>query len=254
MRGRWVALAWSAALLLGPLGLLWAWTDPPMLPRAVEGRPSRAALALRDRVVPFQMWGTALFTEPQLGRAYGEVRYFGQRAPGEDWEAEVTRALEDLLRRHERVDLFLVSHSNRYHRWVERLDPALRARLGLVYNTGCEDLDQSGRWIELGADAYVGHPGLSASPVFYFYFLRRWTRGAPLDEAVGQSNAQMEAALGRFLPWVPRFVLAGLAGPPFEGESEAAYVARLEALRDPALIYLDSRAERAGEGGLGLGR
>ena len=56
-------------------------------------------------------------------------------------------------------------------------------------------MKQGSAWLQLGAKAYVGHPGDSASPVFYFYFLRRWTRGANLHEAIAESNRLMRSTL-----------------------------------------------------------
>ena len=37
--------------------------------------------------------------------------------------------------------------------------------------------------------AYVGHPGNNMAPIFYFEFLRRWTAGETLDDAVDHANA-----------------------------------------------------------------
>lgn len=95
------------------------------------------------------------------------------------------------------VDIYLLAHGNHFVRWVAELPPARRARLRLVDNTGCRDLGQGPRWLRLGAKAYVGHPGISASPVFYFYFLRRWTRGEGLEQAIDGSNALMRSTLAR---------------------------------------------------------
>jgi hypothetical protein len=66
-----------------------------------------------------------------------------------------------------------------------------------VYKTGCYDLKQGPLWLSLGAKAYVGHPGYSVSPVFYFYFLRRWTRGIKLADAIEESNALMRLIITR---------------------------------------------------------
>ena len=72
----------------------------------------------------------------------------------------------------------------------------LRRKLRLVYNTGCFDAAQNQKWLELGARTYVGHVGLSESPVFYVYFLRRWIRGGAIREIVAESNELTQRVLG----------------------------------------------------------
>jgi len=101
------------------------------------------------------------------------------------------------LKRYPQVDLFILAHDNRLVTWIEGLPAEQRERLRLVYNTGCYDLKQGPLWLSLGAKAYVGHPGYSVSPVFYFYFLRRWTRGIKLADAIEESNALMRLIITR---------------------------------------------------------
>jgi len=161
-----------------------------------DGKERRAALAIRDNVTPFQKWGTRQFTAPYLDRYYDRAWYFTQARSG-DCKEEFLAALSAALERYPEVDLFLLAHTNNYVRWVTQISPAQRAHLRLIYNTGCYDLKQGPVWLELGAKAYVGHPGESTSPVFYFYFLRRWSRGMPLKEAMDESNDLMRAALKR---------------------------------------------------------
>jgi hypothetical protein len=187
----------TAALAIGAVSAVLALTESPALSTAVPpGRPERAAIAVRDNVTPFQKWGTREFTLPYLERYYDRAWYFTQ-SRSEDCRSEFSSALTEALQRYPAVDLFLLAHSNHYLRWVADLPPEKRARLRLVYNTGCFDLSQGRDWIGLGAKAYVGHVGESASPVFYVYFLRRWTRGTSLQEAVGESNRRMAGAFGR---------------------------------------------------------
>jgi hypothetical protein len=94
--------------------------------------------------------------------------------------------------------LFLLAHGNSFIHWVRELPPERRSRIRLVYNAGCQNLQQGPMWLRLGAKAYVGHPGVSESSVFYFYFLRRWVRdGATLENAVAESNGLMQSALAR---------------------------------------------------------
>ncbi|MBH25326.1 MAG: hypothetical protein CMH57_12920 [Myxococcales bacterium] len=199
-RPAWVCAAVTLLTFVVAASLLTRLTDSPMPPVPTAERSGRAAIALRDHVVPFQMWGSMIFTRPLLERSYESAYYLAQHSRGDRIEARLTQTLEVALREHEQVDLFIISHSNRFLYHVSRLDPELRQRLRLVYNTGCYDLDQARRWIALGADTYVGHPGLSASPVFYFFFLRRWVRAMGAQEAMVASNAEMKRILYMALP------------------------------------------------------
>ena len=162
-----------------------------------SGRELRAALAIRDDVTPFQKWGSKIFTEGYLQRHYASASYFTQSA-SDSREAEFTECLSRALERYEAVDLFLLAHTNQYIDWVAALPPEQLQRLRLVYNTGCHNLDQGPHWLELGADAYVGHPGESSSSVFYVYFLRRWCRGWPLQRNVEASNWLMDRAFRKY--------------------------------------------------------
>jgi hypothetical protein len=64
-----------------------------------------------------------------------------------------------------------------------------------VYDTGCGDAAQAEEWLALGADAHVGHPGTSLSPIFYVFFLRRWLAGWRLDDAVIDANRKTEGRI-----------------------------------------------------------
>jgi len=154
------------------------------------GREQRAALAIRDNVTTFQKWGTELFTLRYLRRYYGASWYFTQAKKGGKKE-EFTACLDAALRRYPQVDLFLLAHTNKYVGWVEQLPEELRRRIRLVYNTGCHNQGQQAKWLELGAKTYVGHPGESASSVFYYFFLRRWARGESIQQASDESNRLM---------------------------------------------------------------
>ena len=78
----------------------------------------------------------------------------------------------------------------------------------------------------MGADTFVGHPGDSASPVFYFYFLRRWGGGLSANDAQQEANARMARLLG----------LAQLVNP-FQVD-----------LDDD--VFLDTKAVLHGDGGI----
>lgn len=187
----------TASLLLLCFVVVALFVERPLLARpSRDGRERRAAFAIRDYVIPFQQWGTRAFTLPNLESAYGTVDYVTLRTWWKSSGDEVAARMTKLLETHDVVDLFLLAHDNDYFLWVRKVPADLRRKLRLVYNTGCHDLKQKDEWLGLGARAYVGHVGLSESPVFYVYFLRRWLRGATLDEAIAQSNARTEAFLG----------------------------------------------------------
>ena len=203
MRPGW---ALAVSLLLPCLlyaGVVLVAGDPLFVFSKVQpGRESRAALAIRDDVIPFFKWGTLLFTRQYLRKQYAESWYFTQAAKG-DCQEEFTVALQHALETYPAVDLYLLAHTNRYIRWVEGLPEAQRQRIRFVYNTGCHNQKQGEDWLALGADAYIGHPGVSESPFFYFFLLRHWLHGATLEEALALGNARMDLKF-RQLEWVTR--------------------------------------------------
>ena len=160
------------------------------------GKERRAAIAIRDNVSPFQKWGSKQFTLPYLDKYYDAAWYFTQAFRG-DCKDTFLSTLDTALQRYPEVDIFLLAHSNQYIAWVAEVPSERRRHIRLVYNTGCRDLRQGDSWLDLGAKAYVGHPGVSASPVFYFFFLRRWTRGSTLHDAMDESNRLMRLDLAR---------------------------------------------------------
>jgi hypothetical protein len=168
-------------------GIYWNTAVPP-------GRELRAALAIRDNVTPFQKWGSAVFTRRYLTRYYGGSWYFTQSRK-DDLEQEITSCLDHALEHYPSVDLYLLAHKNNFVQWVTKLPAERRQRLRLVYNTGCYNQSQGPQWLALGAKVYVGHPGESWSSVFYYYFLRHWTRGGTVQQAMDASNHLMEKTL-----------------------------------------------------------
>ena len=187
-RRRTVAVLAAALLPLAAVGCVVLVSERPLLMLGTAaGREQRGAVAIRDNVTAFQKWGTRAFTVPYLARHYGCSGYFTQEG-GDDQKEQFLDCLGRCLTECEAVDLFLLAHSNSYIAWVEELDPSLTRRLRLVYNTGCGDASQAPRWLGVGADAYIGHPGRSESPVFYVYFLRRWTAGWSVEAAASEAN------------------------------------------------------------------
>ena len=175
--------------------VIWV-TDRPLLTRPRhDAKQARAAFAIRDHVIAFQEWGTRSFTVPGLESAYGHVEYVTLGPYREGRYQEVIASLTRFLTAHECVDLYLLAHSNHFVEWVDQVPHELRKKIRLVYNTGCFNLGQKERWMALGITSYVGHVGSSESPVFYVYFLRRWTRGGRLDEVVAESNRLTESVL-----------------------------------------------------------
>lgn len=151
------------------------------------GREHRAAIAIRDNESPAFKWWTRLFTEPHLYKYYDSYWYFTQMHKG-DCEEEFKAALETALNQYQNVDLFLLAHTNKYIEWVAPLPQELRDRIRFVYNTGCYNQKQGPEWLALGADSYIGHPGRSQSPYFYFFLLRHWTRGEALNDILEIGN------------------------------------------------------------------
>jgi len=225
---RRLALFVALSLPLASLLVVASAIERPFVPvRRSASNERRAAVAIRDDVIPFQKWGTRLFTLPSLESAYERVSYFTQTA-ADDRRAAFVEAIRVSANACDVVDVFLLAHGNRFVDWVAALEPAVTAKLRLVYDTGCGDVAQAERWIALGADAYVGHVGLSTSPVFYVYFLRRWVAGRQLATAVQDSNGAAETILR-------------VAAPPFVGRDGV-----------DALVA-GSRAELAGRGELSIG-
>lgn len=203
----WAACVLTLVVLLG---------DRPLTREAGYGTPTgRAALVYRDRENAFFQWGTRIYTEPLLTPHYAEVIYVTERRRGD--RARLLTAARGLLDRHGQVDVFLAVHGSRgLHHDFKRLPN--RDRLGLVYSTGCADGRFGDRWLQAGADAFVGHDGQwSVSPLFYVYFLRRWIEGHPLADAVAQANAQMRLRLG----WGVRLIAGRAIGESLVAQTTA---------------------------------
>lgn len=203
----------TLALVLLALAFTATWwlTDGPLRSEPV-GNARVAAVALRDHVIPFQKFGTKLFTVPTLGAYYTDLTYLTQDFRGDQHDGLIA-AIETAAATHDAVDLWILAHGNHFVYWLDELSPEARAKLRLVYNTGCANAYQAEQWHRLGAKTYVGHPGrTSVSPIFYVFFARRWVRGWTVAEAVADANAQTNRRLRLF-----GFLTLGI----FDGDSLA---------------------------------
>jgi hypothetical protein len=162
-----------------------------------RGGPDRAIILFRDHVPAYQELGTLVFAQGVLGGAYDHSIIMGQAQRFDD--AHLVGRIEEVLRQHQVVDLFLLAHGNRIVDRVRSIDPDLRSHLRLVYNSGCRNASQSSEWLALGADSYVGHEARhSLSPAFFYFFARSWSRGAMLDDAVKDANERSQRRLELF--------------------------------------------------------
>ncbi len=194
MRQRFSLICTFVFLSLALL-VLFRITDLPKFSRAHKGSFRLTALALRDNVSSFEKNGSAFFSLPYLEKFYDRAVYL-QMSDASDCRLQFTDTLRQALLRSDSVDIFLLSHGNYDVYWLDAIDPLLRKKIRMVYNTGCGNSSQCGLWKERGVRCYISHSGAkSISPVFYAYFLRRLAAGNDLHRAVDESNARA----GRFL-------------------------------------------------------
>ena len=209
------------------------------------GKALRTAFAIRDPESPFAQWGSYVSTRGYLDRYYSDARYFTQSRRN-DCKEEFISCLDAALLKYPVVDVYILAHTNNYIAWVNEVPEEHRKRLRFVYNTGCRNLRQGPDWLKAGAKAYIGHPGTSSSEIFYFYFLRRWTRSCTLCDAMNEGNAHMQSAM-RVWDFLSIFYNNKPAGIPsglwkFFGESH-----------DTTEVMKQSRAECLGDCGMRLG-
>ena len=123
-------------------------------------------------------------------------------------EFEFITKLANLLKNNDFVDVYFLSHTNYYYSYIQLVPQKLRAKLRLVYNTGCtngKDENEARPYLDLGAKTYIGHPGLSVSPLFLYYFLPRFmTYHLPIMDAVDAANRDVRNLL--FSPIVRPFI------------------------------------------------
>lgn len=152
---------------------------------------SEAAVAIRDQVPGWQKKATRFFSLPLLRRRYENVYYLEERDTALQ-RLQFIEAVQQAAALSDSVDIFLLAHSNSMYSWMNRVDAGAIKKIRLVYNCGCSDYYQGFYWRQLGVKYYAGHKGAySLSPVFYFFFLKRWIKGQPLELCINKANRQV---------------------------------------------------------------
>lgn len=147
-----------------------------------------AAIAIRDRVPAYQKNATKYFSKRWLEKGYHRVVYIDNKDLIQQRELFIS-SLVDMSARYDSLDVFLLAHTNRMVEWVKNVDVKARQKIRLVYNSGCLGYEQKMEWKQLGVKYYLAHAGsYSLSPVFYFFFLKRWVSGYPLLQSVVSAN------------------------------------------------------------------
>lgn len=127
---------------------------------------------------------------------------------GKATRAAFTRAISDLLARHDFVDVFVFSHGSPGGSFLslgkskgspvavtagylrdslaEDVKTA-QGKLRLVYQMHCFGNDLSPLWAELGAQVVLGSRGVNFYPTRWPGFAKRWSSGQEVGKAVRQS-------------------------------------------------------------------
>jgi hypothetical protein len=192
--------AFAATLVFFMLTLLCViyFSDRPLSFSSVRHKKI-AAIALRDNVSPLEKRGSALFTVPYLEKYYSDFNYLEAK---NDWVTtrEFKPYAEQLLKNADSLDVYILSHGNKFYEWFYSMDPEVTKKIRMVYNSGCENDSQCIEYKKFGIKYYVGHTGeLSLSPVFYVYFLRRMFSESSVASAVEKSNLKTNFMLDFFI-------------------------------------------------------
>lgn len=194
----WRALIKTLLFFGAGLFLLFSYIERPLLLSPVSG--SRiSAIAVRDNVSAFEKRGSALFTLPYLEKFYYDFDYIESAT---DWitPSQVRPSMERLLNKSDSLDVYILSHGNKFYQWFSGMDTSLRKRIRLVYNTGCENDSQRLVYKNKNVRFYVGHSGQnSLSPVFYAYFLRRMFSERNVEQAARSANERSARILDFFI-------------------------------------------------------
>lgn len=223
------APAVTAAVLVSIITFIWRVERPFWRFDVGDGRERRAAVAIKGDDPAFAQWVAKVFTLPYLERYYART-YYVTELPDTDPQAAFVGGLQEALTQYETVDIFILAHSNHYEEWIAAIDPELRRKIRLVYNTGCGNVSTAPEWIEAGATTSIAHPGESESPIFFFYFLRRWTLGENIDEAIADSNGRLR----RVIDWQARLPVGDI-------DPEVVYQATEAQCFGQCMIVISSR-------------
>ena len=125
------------------------------------------------------------------------------------------KKLSDSLKKNRAVDLFVVAHTNAAYMVLDYVRPSyLKKKIRMVYNTGCYNAHHSTEWKKRDVTTYIGHAGLSCSPIFLKTFLSKWTNGYNAKDAAYAGNLSLAMNLGgltltrdekNFLQWSPAY-------------------------------------------------
>lgn len=139
-------------------------------------------------------WGSRNFITPLL-ESYEEHEIFEPQkrrsGPPEIDVQAIRQRLRQALERRAAVDLFILAHGNDYYRLLDPIEPALRQRLRLVYNSGCDNVRDAQQWQRRGVRTYIGHPNYSLSPIFLNRFRTLWWSGETVAAAVTRANEHL---------------------------------------------------------------
>jgi hypothetical protein len=149
----------------------------------------RGAVFSRDHVPEYQRVASREYTESAFRSGWQHFDYVEATAT-DDGRTRCLDAIRARAAVDASVDVFFLSNGDDYASWLVALEGPVRRKLRLVYSTGGGGASQGAAMLELGANAYVGHPGANVAPLFYRAFLTRWLAGASLRRAVDDGNAQ----------------------------------------------------------------
>jgi hypothetical protein len=165
-------------------------TDRPVVIfSSLQAKKNLAAVAIRDSVPLYQQAATRAFALSYLPQYYDKVYYTTQKHYF-DKQKIFIQHMQEALENYSEVDIYILAHGGKpFAAWVEKIPARWRKKIRLVYNSGCGSANESEKWLNIGAKTYIAHQGSkSISPIFLFYFLRRFTRGVELAEAYQEAN------------------------------------------------------------------
>jgi hypothetical protein len=169
--------------------------DFSFLPKHRKEKFTNAVVAIRDNVPGYQKLATKLFSKPWFNRMYDGVSYLEEKDIVTQ-ERKFKEAIIGSAKLYDSVDIFILAHGNRMVVWLYDIADSIKGKIRLVYNCGCDNYKQGDIWKGQGVKYYLAHNGkLSLSPVFYFFFLKRWTAGCDLESCIKTANAKASFVL-----------------------------------------------------------